>query len=312
MSTGATVSPGKGPYPWRGDVPVLFLVFNRPAVTREVFAAIRHAAPARLYVASDGPRNKEEQALVESVRGSVIQSVDWPCEVSTLFREQNLGCREAVSGAISWFFENEEAGIILEDDCLPHPAFFGYCAHHLKALRNDPGVATINGSRFHCYDGLPENAGGQLSRVFHCWGWAGWRRSWELYSNDPVDSRMILDQCRRGAERRYWEAVLREAHSGRVDTWDYAFNLQCFARLKRHLLPSHNLVLNRGFAAAGTHAGHRPAIVPDSLEELADDALAGEVIDDPETDMAYYATQFRSLPVRLWNRLKFAAGRMRP
>ena len=108
--------------------PVLFLVFNRPDTTIRVFEAIRQGGPRRLYVAADGPRaNRAGEAdKVAKVRG-IVTAVDWPCVVKTLFQENNLGCKQAVSRAITWFFENEESGIILEDDCLPHPDFFRFC-----------------------------------------------------------------------------------------------------------------------------------------------------------------------------------------
>ena len=107
---------------------VLFLVFNRPVTTQQVFEAIAAARPPRLYVAADGPRagRPGETELCAEVR-RIATAVDWPCEVRTLFREENLGCRRAVSGGINWFFEQEEEGIIIEDDVLPVPSFFDYC-----------------------------------------------------------------------------------------------------------------------------------------------------------------------------------------
>ena len=104
---------------------VLFLLFNRPDTTSKVFEKIRQIKPQRLYVASDGPRESYygEIEKVKSVR-EIIKKIDWSCEVKTLFREKNLGCKKAVSSAISWFFNYEEQGIILEDDCLPHIDFF--------------------------------------------------------------------------------------------------------------------------------------------------------------------------------------------
>ncbi|PID60307.1 hypothetical protein CSB45_00540 [candidate division KSB3 bacterium] len=110
--------------------PVLFLIFNRPDVTAQVFAAIRQAQPSKLYVAADGarPENAGEVERVAQTRQVVLNSIDWPCELKTLFRETNLGCRMAVSSAIDWFFEHGEQGIILEDDCLPDQSFFGFCS----------------------------------------------------------------------------------------------------------------------------------------------------------------------------------------
>lgn len=37
------------------------------------------------------------------------------------------GCRLGVSRAITWFFEQVEEGIILEDNCVPHPHIFPSC-----------------------------------------------------------------------------------------------------------------------------------------------------------------------------------------
>ena len=104
---------------------LLFLVFNRPDTTRKVFNAIRDAKPPRLYIAADGHRPDcvGEDMLCDEVR-KIATSVDWACEVKTLFRDRNLGCKKGVSSGINWFFQHEEQGIILEDDVLPHPDFF--------------------------------------------------------------------------------------------------------------------------------------------------------------------------------------------
>ena len=129
---------------------VLFLIFNRLDTTKQVFEAIRQAKPPRLYIAADGARSSREGEAekVQAVREYIIQNIDWECEVKTLFREQNLGCKYAVSGAIDWFFENEEMGIILEDDCLPSQSFFWFCEELLERYKDDMRVWHIGGSNF--------------------------------------------------------------------------------------------------------------------------------------------------------------------
>jgi len=70
-----------------------------------VFEAIRAARPARLYVAADGPRTGRQGEAERSAEARrIATAVDWPCELKTLFRETNLGCRAAISGAITCFF----------------------------------------------------------------------------------------------------------------------------------------------------------------------------------------------------------------
>ena len=129
--------------------PVLFLIFNRPDVTQRVFEAIRKAKPPRLYVAADGPRiGKEGEEENCTLTRKIIEQVDWDCEVKKLFREKNLGCKIAVSSAIDWFFENEEEGIILEDDCLPDQSFFPFCGELLAYYRTNDKVMHLSGDNF--------------------------------------------------------------------------------------------------------------------------------------------------------------------
>ena len=112
-----------------------------------MFEAIRKAKPPRLYVAADGPRALGEREKCEQVRRIATQ-VDWDCDVKNFFRDKNLGCRVAVSSAIDWFFENEEEGIILEDDCLPSQSFFWFCEELLERYRLDMRIMAVSGNNF--------------------------------------------------------------------------------------------------------------------------------------------------------------------
>src|ERR1700690_1974577 len=152
--------------------PVLFLVFNRPDTTRRVFEAIRSAQPPRLYVAADGPRGAragEAERCAEVRR--IATAVNWPCEVKTLFRDCNLGCKMGVSSGITWFFEHEPEGIILEDDVLPVPTFFDFCDELLARFRNDDRVAMISGSNLIAGHFDPAESY-FFSRCAQIWGWA--------------------------------------------------------------------------------------------------------------------------------------------
>lgn len=131
------------------NTPILFIIFNRPDTTEKVFEVIRRQKPQRLYIAADGPRKHrlgEDKTCMET--RSIVAQVDWDCDVKTLFRDENLGCGKAVSSAIDWFFQNEEMGIILEDDCLPSDSFFNFCETALEKYKNDVNVYTISGNNF--------------------------------------------------------------------------------------------------------------------------------------------------------------------
>jgi len=238
---------------------VLFLVFNRPDTTTQVFDAIRRARPQRLYVAADGPRTDRagEAARVESVR-KIATAVDWPCDVKTLFRDQNLGCKRAVSGAITWFFDHEEEGIILEDDCLPHPDFFNFCETMLGCYRHDERVGVITGNNFQ--NGQQRGAASYyFSKYNHCWGWASWRRVWRHYQGDLSfwpnwkQSDEWRSHCPDKVERRYWEKIFDQVHAGGIDSWAYPWTACVWKQGGLTVIPNVNLVSNIGFGEYATH-----------------------------------------------------------
>lgn len=238
---------------------VLFLIFNRPDTTMRVFEAIRRARPPRLYVASDGarPQRAGEADTVMALRDKVLASVDWPCELKTLLREHNLGCRNAVSSAITWFFEQEERGIILEDDCLPEPSFFPFCETLLQRHADDETVAGITGD----YRPLEGGAGPDTYGVVGyplIWGWASWRRAWKNYdpsiahwTGDTDDLPRVAGRPRN--TRNYLKSVFDSVQKGELDTWDFQFNFMCQYHQQDFLHPQVNLISNIGFISNATH-----------------------------------------------------------
>ncbi|MDI9406541.1 MAG: hypothetical protein QM522_07510 [Chitinophagaceae bacterium] len=116
------------------NTPLLLIAWRRPHTLRQVIDAIRPVAPTRLYVACDGPNPDRpgEAEKVAATRAVIETEIDWPCQIERLYADVNQGCRLGVSLAISWFFEQVEEGIILEEDCVPHPDFFPYCTTLLE------------------------------------------------------------------------------------------------------------------------------------------------------------------------------------
>lgn len=247
--------------------PVLFLVFNRPDVTAQVFAAIRAAKPTQLYVACDGARADKagEKQIVETVR-HIATNVDWECEVKTLFRESNLGCKQAVNSGITWFFEHVEAGIILEDDTVPELSFFPFCEELLHKYADDSRVGMISGNN-HLPEYKLEHASYLFSKFKWIWGWATWRRAWINQDLDldclksPSADSVIRNMGYTAKSVRSWSKKVLSLDTGKVDTWDYQWFLSLSAQNQLSIIPRHNLVANVGFdTAGGTHcSGKAPS-----------------------------------------------------
>jgi len=130
------------------EVPVLYIVFNRFDLVKKTFPKIKQQRPKQLFIASDGPRNKNEKRKVDEIRSYLQKSVDWHCTLKTLFREKNLGCGQGPADAINWFFKNVDEGIILEDDCLPNKSFFIFCQEMLKTYKDNLDIMQISGTNF--------------------------------------------------------------------------------------------------------------------------------------------------------------------
>ena len=246
--------------PTSNQTPVLFLVFNRPDTTIRVFESIRQARPLRLYVAADGPRENKaaESEKVQAVRNYIMTNIDWDCEVKTLFRDNNLGCKHAVSEAITWFFEHEDQGIILEDDCLPHPNFFPFCQELLERYRNEEQVSAITGNNFQ--NGIKRGkASYYFSKYNHCWGWASWRRAWKMYQGDLpfwLDWQSSTEWKRKlpnQAERQYWKKIFDRVYRNEIDSWAYPWTASVWYQGGLTVTPNVNLVSNIGFGKNSTH-----------------------------------------------------------
>jgi predicted O-methyltransferase YrrM len=247
--------------------PVLFIIFNRPAVTRRVFQAIRQARPAKLYVAADGPRAQvpgDAAACAETRR--ILEGIDWECEVKLLFREKNLGCKVAVSTALDWFFLREEEGIVLEDDCLPDPSFFGYCSELLERYRDVERVMMISGDNFQ-YGRVRGEGSYYFSRFSHIWGWASWRRAWSRYDVSMgglpryLERDRIAEIVERQEERDYWLHSFVRCYQGEIDTWDYQWTFSMWEHDGVSILPNVNLVTNIGFGPDAVHCQNADSLL---------------------------------------------------
>ena len=238
--------------------PILFIVFNRMDTAQKVFNAIRNAQPIKLYIACDGPRTtiKGEKDACAQTR-TLIQQIDWPCDVHTNFLNQNEGPSKAPYRFIKWFFEQEEQGIILEHDCLPHPDFFEYCETLLNKYKDDKRIGTISGPNF-----VPQNnvSNSYTFTIYnHIWGWATWKRTINKYTLDFTDfsekefNQILNKYFDTYKERAYWKTIFKQIKKGEIPTWDYYLTFCLWRNHLYSISPNKNLVSNIGFGAGAVN-----------------------------------------------------------
>ena len=240
--------------------PVVLLMFARPDTTARVLDSIREARPRRLLLVADGPRDEVpgETERCEQTR-ALAERVDWDCEVSTEFADRNLGQKTRVESGLTWAFGLEEEAIVLEDDTLPHPDFFRFCDELLERYRDDERVLSIAGSNFQ-FDGPASADSYYFSRYPHIWGWAGWRRAWEL--DDPEMERWpelresdwlerLIDAPHAAA---YWSHLL-EPHLPRTPHLGLRLAFRLLAPRRTACRSEPEPVSNLGFREDATHTG---------------------------------------------------------
>lgn len=239
--------------------PVLYIAFNRPDLTAITFEQLRRQRPSVLYVAADAarPSRSGESDACQQVR-DMVQQVDWPCESHYLFAENNMGCGRRISSAVTHVLQSHETVIVLEDDCVVEPSFFGYCEQLLEYYRDDTRIGTISGDNFQ-QGARRSDASYYFSKYPHCWGWATWRRAWKHFSLELTNWPALRSQntlhhfCDEGRELDYWNWTFDQVHAKKVDSWALPWTLCCWLQNFLHVLPEVNLVSNIGFDAQGTH-----------------------------------------------------------
>jgi len=205
------------------DTPILFCIFNRPELTAKVFESIRQRQPKTLMIACDGPRT----------------------------------CKLAMSSAISWAFEQAEQLIILEDDCLPNPSFFGFCESLLIRYHDNPDVMMISGNNFQ--PSPRSDASYYFSRWTHIWGWATWKQAWQQFDIDVSswpklkETAQLRSIFKSPVEYAHWAQTLDSQHAGKIDTWDFPWAYAVWSNNGMSILPERNLVTNIGFGDDATH-----------------------------------------------------------
>lgn len=241
--------------------PVLFLMWNRPDCVSKSFRRIRTYQPYSLYVAADGPPqhdNECSQSIIEC-KQIVDELLDWDCKVNYLYRNKNLGCRNAISSAIDWFFENEEYGIIVEDDVVLEDSFFVFAEQLLHMYQFDSSVGMVSANCFNPSYASPYSY--SFSIHPHIWGWGTWRRVWNDYDPNIQDFNLLRSFIQLFSRfgflpALFWSYTFYMVKTQRTNTWDYQLTYLFYSKNLISAIPSFEQSENMGFGLNATHTSN--------------------------------------------------------
>ena len=238
-------------------IPILFLTYNRPNLTRKSLKEIIKINPYKIYIANDGPKNQADKIKVLEVR-KIFKKIKTKIKIKTKYNNKNLGCKLSNVQAIDWFFKNEIQGIILEDDCIANKDFFLFCENLLKKYYNNKNVFCISGSNFQKKKIGKDSY--YFSKYNHCWGWATWRSRWK--KNDVnikfwpkfKKSKLWNNIHYNKIEKKYWTIHFEKAYKKKIDSWAYPWTLSVWKQNGITATPNSNLVKNIGHGLDSSHS----------------------------------------------------------
>lgn len=262
------------------DIPVAMVFFNRPEPLKECFAAVRNVKPTKLFLIQDGPRqnNLSDLENIQKCR-DVVSNIDWECEVRQIYSDENLGCGKRIYSGIKEAFSYVDRLVILEDDIVASKDFFTFCAEMLEKYKDDKRIIDIAGMN-HC--GITERCPYSyfFSEIGSCWGWATWKRSWELmqYELDFLEDKYAIDcflnsiyKTKSERKRIIKDAKQRKEilDSGRrLSAWTFQFKMAGYFNSTLSIVPQKNLISNIGLTGDSSHASGSINKIPKGLQKV--------------------------------------------
>ncbi len=238
--------------------PILLFTYNRPAHTSQTLEALLNnklSNESELFIFSDGYKNNEDKKDVLKVR-ELIHSIEGFNKIHIVEHTQNYGLAKNIIQGVTHLVDTFGKVIVLEDDLVTSPWFLTFMNEALDKYEADERIGHIHGF---CYpvDNLPDAF---LIKWVGSWGWATWKRSWQLFN---PDGKILLKELqRRNLSRKFdfngkypYTKMLQRQVNGVNDSWAIRWNATLFLNNLLSVNAGKSLVQNIGFDGTGIHSG---------------------------------------------------------
>lgn len=235
--------------------PIVLFTYSRADHTRKAVESLlknEDTKDSDLFIFSDGPKTEEKRVAVEECR-KYIHTISGFKSITIVEREKNWGLANSLIAGITEVVNKFGRVIVVEDDLIVSPYFLRYMNEALEKYKDEERVASISAFLNPVEGDIPETF---FLRYFACWGWATWKRAWDLLNTDARD---LLRQLRWkkndfniGGAGSFYEMLYCQK-VGLIDSWAVRFYASCFLKDKLHLFPGKTLVVQTGIDGSGTH-----------------------------------------------------------
>ncbi len=236
------------------DLPVLILAYNRFDKFHKCFNTLKDQGIKKIFISIDGPSNNYDIISQKKILNYCKYNVD-DLDIKIKHFAFNNGCRLGPIKGISWFFDLNKYGVILEDDVIISQNCIESFNFLLKNKINSKEYMSI--SSFNEFTNNKKESLYSLP-VWRSWGWASWSDRWinhvaflkeiksfslwQLYQLMPIEFRSI-------------EIVklVKYSQLNLLDAWDYEFNFSHIVNKKSSLTLGGINTYSYGFDNAATH-----------------------------------------------------------
>jgi hypothetical protein len=237
--------------------PIALFTYSRADHTRSAVESLlknKESAQTDLFIFSDGPKTEDKREAVEENR-KYIKTIKGFKSIHIVEHENNQGLSNSLIAGITGVVNQYGRVIVVEDDLIVSPYFLQYMNEALEKYRDDDRVASISAFLNPIDCEAPDTF---FLRYFACWGWATWKRGWNLFN---PDARSLLRQMRwkkksfniNNSSNFYGMLYCQKV--GLVDSWAVRFYASSFLANKLVLFPGRSLAIQTGIDGSGTHSG---------------------------------------------------------
>jgi len=239
--------------------PIALFVYNRPLHTQRTIESLQKnefAIESDLFIYSDGPKNEAARDQVMAVR-KYISGVSGFKSVTVCDRNENLGLARSIITGVTEITNKFGRVIVMEDDLISSPYFLRFMNEGLEFYENEERVISVHGYIYPVAAKLPETF---FLKGADCWGWATWKRGWDLFEADGVKLLEELRSKKLTAEfdlngAYAYTQMLEHQISGKNNSWAIRWHASAFLKEKLTLYSGTSLIHNIGLDESGTHSG---------------------------------------------------------
>lgn len=236
---------------------VAVFAYNRSSHLEQVLQALRkNKDVGKRYFFHDGLQCEEHREEWEAVRRLLLREAeDQMAEI--ICSDKNCGLAASLTSGIHLVLEENDAVVVLEDDCVPHPDFLSFMEQCFLKYKGNKEIYSVSGYSWPIDLRPVDEYDIYFTGRISSWGWGTWKERWLEYNRDYDILRNIRMDCEKSKRLGEWGNDLEETLIGNIkgttDSWAVFWALKVIEKGGYCIHPYESLIRNIGCDGTGVH-----------------------------------------------------------